>query len=210
MLLAFTVRHLVLASWEVSPGQVARNLPRGLEPALVDGRSALVSIVGFRNEDVRLGGRRVPSFSQLNVRTYVTREGEPAVFFLSLRVTPPGLGGVLFGAPFRPARVRVREGTVRAPGLGISLQYRVSGGSPAVPGFETGPLGTHDVGYFEAAGLRRLVAEHEPFAWQGAELVSPPRLDPVLALGFDAREPDSLLYAASTGFRAELPPRKMA
>jgi hypothetical protein len=41
------------------------------------------------------------------------------------------------------------------------------------------------------------------------ELTTSPRLDPLLALGFDVRAPDSLLYAEQTGFRVKLPPEKV-
>jgi hypothetical protein len=208
MVLTFTARDLLLASWWVSPERVARGLPRALEPALADGR-ALVSIATLRCEDVRLGSRRAPSFSQLSVRTYVVRDGEPGVFFLSLRVTPPGLGGVLFGAPFRPASIRVREGLAEARGLGVSFAYR-AGGLPSVPFVDEVALGSHQTGYVVSAGLRRLAAGHEPFAWEAAELTAEPRLDPVLALGFDVKEPDSLLYARSTCFRADLPLARVA
>jgi hypothetical protein len=210
VLLTLTVRHMLLATWEVDPERVQRSLPAGLEPALAAGGRALVSIAAFRNAGVRLSRRRVPGYSQLNVRSYVTRAGEPAIFLLSLRVTLPGLGGVLFGAPSRPARIRVREGAAEAPGLGVSFGYRRLGEPPRAPALPGGPLGSHDVGYFFAAGLRRLVARHDPFAWEAAELTASPRLDPLLGLGFDVREPDSLLYAASTAFSVELPPERVA
>jgi hypothetical protein len=207
---SFTVRDLVLATWKVAPESIEQSAPAGLDPALTADGAGLVSVAVFRNEDVRLNSRRAPSFRQLNVRTYVTRAGEPGVFFLSLRVTPGGLGGALFGAPYRPARVRVEAGLAEAPGLGVSFRYRLLGEEPEVPAFETGPLGTHDVGYFVAAGLRRLVADHDSFRWQGAELVASARADHVVALGFDVEQPDSVLYAAATAFRVELPPVKVA
>lgn len=206
----FTVRHLLLVSWPVPAGSVALSLPRGLEPALTTDGDGLVSLAAFRNEDVHVGGRGWPAFSQVHVRTYVTRAGEPGVLFLSLRVTPAGLGAALLGAPFRPARIRVREGSIEAPGLGLSFRYIHGTGAPDVPGLGTGPLGMHEVGYFRAAGLRRLAAEHDPFRWEAAELVGPSRFDPVLALGFEVGEPSSLLYAAATAFQVELPPRKVA
>jgi hypothetical protein len=210
MKLTFAVRDLLLVTWRVAPESVERSLAPGLEPALTAEGDGLVSAAAFRNTDVRLNGRRGPSFSQLNVRTYVTRRGEPGVFFLSLRVTPAGMGGALFGAPYRPARIRVREGHVRAPGLGVSIRYHLVGDEPDVPELEAGPLGTHDVGYFVAAGLRRLVARHEPFRWRGVELASAPRFDPLIALGFDVGTPDWTLYAAETRFAVQLPPEKVA
>jgi hypothetical protein len=210
MRLTFAVRHFLLATWRVAPEAVARSLPPGLEPALTAEGNGLVSLAAFRNADVRVSGRRAPSFSQLNVRTYVTRGGEPAVLFLSLRVTPAGMGGALLGAPYRPARIRVGEGDVSAPGLGVSVRYRLTGDEPEVPELETGPVGTHDVGFYVAAGLRRLVASHEPFRWQAAELAAASRFDPVVALGFDVAAPDWTLYAADTRFEALLPPEKVA
>jgi uncharacterized protein YqjF (DUF2071 family) len=210
VLLTFTARHLLLATWQVSPDGLDRDLPPGVTAALTAGGKALVSLAAFRNEGVRLDGRPAPSFRQLNVRTYVRRSGETGVLFLSLRVTLAGMGGALFGAPVRPARIRVGETSAEARGLGVSLRYRLTGNEADVPAPADVPLGTHEVGYFTAAGLRRVIARHDPMAWQEAELVQPARADHVLALGFDVGEPDSLLYAASTPFRVEWPPEKVA
>jgi hypothetical protein len=118
------------------------------------------------------------------------------------------MGGAAFGAPYRPARIRVREGSVSARGLGVSLGYRRTG-EPAEPGFRTGPDATHELGYFEAAGTRRLHAEHDPISWERAELAGELRVDPVLALGFDLGEPVSAVYADGIAARFGLPPEKV-
>jgi hypothetical protein len=149
--LAVSIRNLLVVSWEVDPERVRIDLPRGLAPALAENGGGLVSLVAFVNEHVRLGDTSAPSFAQLNVRTYVSGDRGPGAFVLSFRVTPPGMGGAAFGAPYRPARIRVREGSVSARGLGVSLGYRRTG-EPAEPGFRTGPDATHELGYFEAAG----------------------------------------------------------
>lgn len=206
---AFTARDLVLASWTVPLDAVDRTIPRGLEPVAVGENRALVSIAAFRNADARLNGHRVPGFSQLNVRTYVTREGEPAVYFLSMRVTTLGLGGIFLGAPFRSASISIRDNALTAKGVGVVLRYRPSDEPFDVPLVGDVPLGGHGVGYFMAAGLRRIVTEHEPFRWVPMELTAAPRIDPLLALGFDVRMPDSLLYSEATGFRLTLPPEKV-
>lgn len=206
--LAVTIRNLLVVSWEVDPERVRIDLPPRLAPALAGDGGGLVSLVAFVNEDVRLGDAAAPSFAQLNVRTYVSGDRGPGAFVLSFRVTPPGMGGAAFGAPYRPARIRVREGSVSARGLGVSLGYRRTG-EPTDPGFRAGPDATHEVGYFEAAGTRRFHAEHEPIAWERVELAGGPRVDPVLALGFDVRRPLSAVFADGVSARFELPPEKV-
>ena len=210
MLLESTIRDLLLATWIVPGGAVARKLPAGIEPELTGAGEALLSLVGARAVACRARGKPVPGFSQLTLRTYVIAVGEPSVFFLSLRTTLPGLAGSLYGFPVRPARIRVEDGLVRARGLGVSLRYARTGAPADVPRLPSGPLGHHDVATFFAAGLRRLQTRHDEFRWEAAELLEPPRLDALVALGFDVGEPSSLLYAAATGFDVELPAQNVA
>jgi hypothetical protein len=205
-----TVRDMLLATWGVEPGRVARMLPTAVEPALDEDGRALVSLVALRNTRVRVGRFRVPSWRQVAVRTYVEHADGDGVFLLGVRVSSAGLGGLRYGVPVRPARVRVSTGKVVAPGLGAVLRYRVGEPSVHVPAAGGVALGSHTVAYFLAAGLRRLRSGHAPPAWRRAELLETPRLDPVLALGFDVREPDSLLYAERVAFRVELPPEQVA
>jgi uncharacterized protein YqjF (DUF2071 family) len=200
--LSLRVRDLLLASWEADPERIARTLPRGLEPAPVDGRH-LVTIAALRYVGGRLGSLPVPPFSQLNVRAYVRHEGEPAVFFLMSRVTPAGMGGALLGAPYRPARLRFRPGTASAPGLGVTVAYRPAGPAGA------SPLTAHEVGLYEAAGLRAFRIRRGPAEWRLADPVGPVRADPLLALGFDVSARPELLYAERASFEAELPPRRV-
>lgn len=198
MLLRHRVRDLVLASWETDAEHVARTLPAGLEPATVGGRH-LVTIAALRWDGGRLGVVPVPRFSQINVRVYARHRGETAVVFLALRVTLLGMGGALFGFPVRPVRARVREGLVDANGFGVSLRYDRR--DPAEPS----ELGSHELGLFEAAGLRELRVKRGEAAWEHAEPVGPVRADPLLALGFSVAGPPELRYAARAAFEAELP-----
>jgi hypothetical protein len=195
------VRDLVLASWETDASRVARILPRGLEPAPVDGRH-LVSIAALHWDRGRLGHVPVPHFSQVNVRAYARHRGEVAVVFLALRVTPLGLGGALLGFPVRVSRARVREGLAEARGIGIELRYERRG--PAEPG----ELGSHELGLFEAAGLRELRIRRGPASWERGEPLGPVRADPLLALGFSVAEPPQILYTARASFEVELPARR--
>jgi len=196
------VRDLVIASWETSRESVRNVLPGGVEPTEVDG-SLLVSIVAFHVQGGRLGRVPILPFAQMNVRTYVSWKEEPAVFFLGTRVTTGGLPGRVLGAPYRQARLRVRKGSVRAPGLGVSLRYRVAG--PAEPG----PLGRHEVGLFENDGLRAFRVHRGDAEWRRAEAIEPARVDFLVALGFEARAEPELLYAVQASFETEVPPERV-
>jgi hypothetical protein len=197
--LTVEIRDMVVASWRVGAGDVARVLSHGLEPAEIDG-DHLVSAVFFRYARGRLGRVPVPRFSELNVRVYATWEGRPAAYFLDVRVTP--LGKV--AAPFLPVRathLRVERG--RAEGIGLELRYGIDG--PVDPG----GLGEIDVGLLPSAGLRLLRLRRGAAEWQRAELLEPARIDPILALGFDVGQPDELLYAARAALELDLPPERV-
>jgi Uncharacterized conserved protein (COG2071) len=202
VILRHRLRDLVLASWETDAGRVARVLPAGLEPAPVDGRH-VVTVAGFRWAGGRLGLLPIPRFTQVNVRLYARHGDGTAVVFLALRVTPPGLGGALLGLPVRPARARVRDGVVSAPGFGVELRYERVGPAPA------SELGEHELGLVEAAGLRELRIRRGEASWELAEPVGPVRAEPLLALGFALDAPPEIRYAASASFEAELPPKRV-
>jgi hypothetical protein len=199
--LRLSVRRLVVASWPVEQEAVRHAAPGGLEPARVDGE-CLASVVAVRFRGGRLGRLPVPPFSQLNLRTYVEAEpgGEPAVLFLRSYVTPGGLPGILVGAPFRPARVRVREDCVRAPAAGVALAFRT--GAQTDPG----ELGRHELGIYEAAGLKRVRVERGPAEWRRADPVGECRADGLLALGLDVHGPPRIAVAGETWFETDVPP----
>jgi len=79
-------RHLLFENWPVEPDVMDAHLPDGLEPDVFDG-SAWLSVVPFTNVAVRPKG--VPErlgirLPELNLRTYVTCDGVPSVYFFSL------------------------------------------------------------------------------------------------------------------------------
>ena len=196
------VHDLLLASWEADREAVARVTPPGVEPAEVDGRH-LVSLVSFRVRGGRAGRLPVLPFSQLNVRTYVIWKDEPAVLFLASRVTIGGVAGLALGAPYKSARLRLRPGEARAPGLGLRLRYRPQGEA------DPGELGRHELGLFEDRGLKSIRIRRGPAEWLGAELLEPARADLLLAYGFPPRGDPDLLYAPRASFETE-PPEKLA
>ena len=167
-------------------------------------RRLLVSLAAFRVEGGRAGRFPVPPYSQLNVRAYVSHRDKSAVFFVASRVTAGGLPAVLLGAPFRYGRVRVSEGSASAPGRGVRIRYQPA--EPADPGI----FGEYQLGLFENDGLRELRIERREAAWQRAELLEPARADFLVALGFELRGEPELLYAATSSFGFEVPPRRNA
>jgi hypothetical protein len=176
-------------------GRIREALPDRLEPIALGGRY-LVSLVGFHVTGGRLGRLPLIPFSQLNARTYVSWRDEPAVFFLGSRVTAGGLPGRLLGAPYRQARLRVTEGLLRAPGLGVSLRFRI--------GAETDPgsLGRHELGLVDHDGLRLFRIRRGAAKWRRGELSEPARADFLVALGVEPRGEPEVIYTARTVFDA--------
>ncbi|WP_226041250.1 DUF2071 domain-containing protein [Natrinema sp. DC36] len=88
-------RHLLFENWPVDPAMMDAHLPDALEVDEHDG-AAWLSVIPFTNVAVRpkgfpeRAGIRLP---ELNVRTYVTRDGVPSVYFFSLDAQ--GLASVL-------------------------------------------------------------------------------------------------------------------
>jgi len=88
-------RHLLFENWPVDPAVVDPHLPDALTVDEHDGR-AWLSVIPFTNVAVRPRG--LPAslglpLPELNLRTYVTCDGEPGVYFFSLDAE--GLLGVL-------------------------------------------------------------------------------------------------------------------
>ena len=83
-LLSMTWRDLLFAHWPVAAETVARRLPAGLSVDTHDG-DAYLGVVPFVMADI--GPRGLPlglSFGELNLRTYVTVDGDPGVYFFNL------------------------------------------------------------------------------------------------------------------------------
>jgi Uncharacterized conserved protein (COG2071) len=194
------VANVLVASWEIDE-EDARNLASGLEPARIDGRY-LVSIVGLGRVRGRTGRFPLPSFSQINLRTYALLGGEPAVLFLRSWVTVPGIVAALAGAPVGTARIRSGPGSLEAPGVGICLRYELE------RSVESGPLGRHELGLFRRGGLRSFTVRRGPADWRGARPLEA-RADPLLSLGLDPDTAPSLLYAPRATFELRARPRRV-
>jgi len=83
-LLSMRWRDLLFAHWRVAPDTVAETLPEGLSVDTFDG-DAYLGVVPFVMEDIRPRGSPVGlGFGELNLRTYVTADGTPGVYFFNL------------------------------------------------------------------------------------------------------------------------------
>jgi hypothetical protein len=106
---------LLFMHWPIDPATIAEKVPGALEIDTFGG-SAWIGVVPFRMSSVR--PRLVPelpwlsSFPELNVRTYVKRDGRPGVWFLSLDAAQKlavRVARATFHLPYFHARMTCRE-----------------------------------------------------------------------------------------------------
>jgi uncharacterized protein YqjF (DUF2071 family) len=79
-------RDTFFASWAVDPALVAPHVPERLAVDTFDG-DAYLSVVPFAIEDIRPAGLPAAvglSTPELNLRTYVTCDGAPGIYFFNL------------------------------------------------------------------------------------------------------------------------------
>jgi uncharacterized protein YqjF (DUF2071 family) len=130
---------LAFLHWRVDPDELRRLLPRSVELDLHEG-DAWLGVTPFLLTHLRLRGLPplpgVSTFPELNVRTYVTRDGKPGIWFFSLdaaNVVAVEGAKRLFRLPYERARMscerdgdRVRFESAR-PGGSFSGSYRGTG-----------------------------------------------------------------------------------
>ncbi|MFQ5427174.1 MAG: hypothetical protein ACE5EV_08840, partial [Gaiellales bacterium] len=104
--------------------------------------------------------------------------------------------------------IRIADDRFSAPGLGLSCSFSPEQGPLELPSLDP-PVGSHEVGYWRAGGLRRVTTRHRPVRWRAVVPERGARFDPLLALGFDVHQPRWCLTAESTDFEVDLPPVKI-
>lgn len=126
--------HLLFAHWPLPPETLRPLVPEVLPLDTFDGR-AWVGVVPFRMRGVR--PRLLPpvpwlsSFPELNVRTYVTLDGKPGVYFLSLDAGNPvavALARAFFHLPYYRAAMRCER---QKQGFAYTSRRRHAGAPPA-------------------------------------------------------------------------------
>jgi uncharacterized protein YqjF (DUF2071 family) len=184
-----TWHDLLFAHWPVDQALLRERVPPGVELDVFDGQ-AWLGIIPFHMTNVAPRGLPalpwVSAFPELNVRTYVTRDGKPGIYFFSLDAgnsLAVGAARSLFHLPYFTAAMTVepRDGWVdydsrRAgadPAADLVCRYRAVGAvSPPAPGtlehFLTERYCLYTID--NAFRVRRLEIHHRPWPLQSAEL----------------------------------------
>jgi uncharacterized protein len=145
-----TWEDLLFAHWRVEPELLRPRVPSGLELETFDG-AAWLGVTPFRVTGLRARGM-VPlpglsSFDELNVRTYVTAQGKPGIWFFSLDASSQlavEAAKRTYRLPYFRARIDVARraewvayecARASEPGRAFSGRYRPTGPvQPAEPG----------------------------------------------------------------------------
>lgn len=108
-------RELTFMHWEVDIVKLQAHLPAGLEVDTYGGK-AYVGIVPFIMENVRptwfFSTPFISTFPEFNIRTYVTKDGIPGVYFLTLEaksMVTCSYAPKAYGLPYRYAKAKVRK-----------------------------------------------------------------------------------------------------
>lgn len=207
-------RDLLFAHWRVEPDIVARRLPNGV--AVDTYRDdAYLGVVPFVMADIRLKGVPIGlSFGELNLRTYVTVDGMPGVYFFNLDANDRlgvGIARSLFRLPYYRATMdietqgsgtdrivsfRSRRRTPDAPPAGFDGRYGPDGEFVTPERDSLEAFLTERYRFYTANGRERLYygdIDHDPWrlapAWAEIEDNGLFR-----ANGFEEPDGEPLLY----------------
>jgi uncharacterized protein YqjF (DUF2071 family) len=135
--------ELLFMHWRVGEDEMRELLPESLPPDTHDG-SAWIGITPFRVSGLRLHGLPpVPvlsTFPEVNVRTYVTYDGKPGIWFFSLDADSPwavDAARLTYRLPYHKARIDVgrRAGWIdyrsARTGARLDVSYRPDGEATA-------------------------------------------------------------------------------
>lgn len=132
--------HALFLHWKVSPDLLELFIPKDLTLDTFNGE-AWISVVAFTMEKIR--PKNLPAFApvsdfhEINIRTYVTHNGKPGVYFLNIeaqKLVSAKLSKLLSGLPYEKAKmIRVRKNPLqeytsdlKKKGFRFSAKYTVS------------------------------------------------------------------------------------
>ena len=200
-------RELTFMHWKVDSKRLQPHLPDGLEIDLFEGE-AYVGVIPFIMKNVR--PRRLPAvpgistFAEFNVRTYVVKDGQAGVFFLTLDAK--SLVTCLhapraYGLAYRYAKAKVKRNAdvlqwqsrrssdgaeLRGTSTGKGSKQSAEAGSLEHFLFERYCLYTEHKGC-----LRRAYVHHQPWTFQEGDItLEANSLLESYDLGLDVHAPD--------------------
>ena len=200
-------RDLTFMHWRVDPKRLQQHLPDGLAIDFFDGE-AYVGVIPFMMRNVHPKGLvsvpGISTFAEFNVRTYVVKDGQHGVFFLTLdakSLVTCLYANRAYGLAYRYAKARVKRNggelnwTSRRSSDGAELiGSSMPSGPPQVAAagslehflFERYCLYTEHNGC-----LRRGYVHHQPWRFQQAEVsLKTNSLLESYDLGLDVLSPD--------------------
>lgn len=128
-LLSQSWNDLFMLHYAVEPATLRRLVPDGLTLELYDG-AAWLTVMAFAASHVRPSGvpplPRLSFFPQINLRTYVTAQDKPGVYYLSVdcgNLSAVWFARMFFRLEYWHASIQVTGATVRAPRDGDGLLH---------------------------------------------------------------------------------------
>lgn len=199
----------VLMHWKVEPSFLTGLLPQGLGIDCIDG-TAWISVIAFSVKN--LHPRGLPPFSfysdfhEVNVRTYVVRNGIPGIYFLSIEAQkklPVLLARLYMGLPY------LKSDIIRSQGLYISsneamefrldFDFRPKDGRFGKSQLDVWLTERHAL-YKEKDGkIYRIDVHHKPWPLQNVELAIKVIRYPFIKMVKDGSLPDKIHYARNLG-----------
>ena len=200
-------RDLTFMHWKVDAERLQPHLPDGLEIDFFEGE-AYVGVIPFIMKNVRPRGLPsvpgISTFAEFNVRTYVVKDGQPGVFFLTLdakSLVTCFHAPRAYGLAYRYAKAKVKR-----HGDTLQWQSRRSSDGAELRGTSTakGRMQSAEAGslehflferyclYTEHNGcLRRAYVYHQPWTFQEGDMtLEANSLLESYDLGLDVHAPD--------------------
>lgn len=126
----------IMFHWKINAQILNKYIPPGLT---IDnyGGSAYVSLIAFTV--CKLSPRLLPplpvisNFHEVNLRTYVIRDGKPGIYFLSIeaeKLLPALLARFIMGLPYRKSLIKRKENYYLVKGKQTEMEISYKAGDP--------------------------------------------------------------------------------
>lgn len=168
----------LMLHWEADADKLIQLIPDGLTLDVFEGK-AYVSLIAFTVENMRprffFPIPYLSDFHEVNLRTYVIRNGKPGIYFLKIdagKLLPAMLARNILGLPYRKATMK-RKGrryVVKGKDTSLSLRYFIGPKLQEYAGLDYWLTERHCLYENRAGGLIRIDIHHKPWKLQKAEI----------------------------------------